>query len=174
MNAIQLFMIVVHLTFYLTVIFFKAIYYLLYYIWRGAVWLLKLLWRGLRALFGWVGDKSREKAAREAEEERQAEEERRLAQEKEEQVEKVREVAKKMTEAGIPPETGAEILKDVAHKLREAEANGTKIGSVRIVCKQKKDETAGAAEEVVEPEKDQAAGAGEGAVAEGAQGNMEG
>mgnify|MGYP004497456617 CR=1 FL=1 len=168
MNAIQLFMIVVQLTFYLTVIFFKAIYYLLYYIWRGAVWLLKLLWRGLRALFGWVGDKSREKAAREAEEER------RLAQEKEEQVEKVREVAKKMTEAGIPPETGAEILKDVAHKLREAEANGTKIGSVRIVCKQKKDETAGAAEEVVEPEKDQAAGAGEGAVAEGAQGNMEG
>ena len=47
-----------------------------------------------------------------------------------------------MTEAGIPPETGAEILKDVAHKLREAEANGTKIGRVRIVCKQKKDEVA--------------------------------
>ena len=47
-----------------------------------------------------------------------------------------------MTEAGIPPETGAEILKDVAHKLREAEANGTKIGSVRIVCKQKKNEAA--------------------------------
>ena len=134
MNAFQLFMSVVQLAFYLTVLFFKAIYYLLYYIWRGAVWLLKLLWRGLRALFGLVGDKSREKAARKAEEERQAEEE--------EQVEKVREVAKKMTEAGIPPETGAEILKDVAHKLREAEANGTKIGSVRIVCKQKKDEAA--------------------------------
>lgn len=174
MNAIQLFMIVVQLTFYLTVICFKAIYYALYYIWRGVVWLLKLLWRGLRALFGWVGDKSREKAARKAEEKRQAEEERRLAQEKEEQVEKVREIAKKMTEAGIPPETGAEILKDVAHKLREAEANGTKIGSVRIICKQKKDEAAGAVEETVEPEKDQAAGAGEGTGAEGAQGNMEG
>ena len=173
MNAIQLFMIVVQLTFYLTVICFKAIYYALYYIWRGIVWLLKLLWRGLRALFGWVGDKSREKAARKAEEERQAEEERRLAQEKEEQVEKVREIAKKMTEAGIPPETGAEILKDVAHKLREAEANGTKIGSVRIICKQMKDEAAGAAEEAVKSEKDQAAGAGEGTVAEGAQGNME-
>lgn len=142
MNAFQLFMIVVQLTFYLTVLFFKAIYYALYYIWQGAVWLLKLLWRGLRALFGWAGDKSREKAARKAEEERQAEEERRLAQEKEEQVEKVRELARKMTEAGIPPETGAEILKDVAHKLREAEANGTKIGSVRIVCKQKKEEAA--------------------------------
>lgn len=140
MNAFQLFMIVVQLTFYLTVLFFKAIYYLLYYIWRGAVWLLKLLWRGLRALFGWVGDKNRENAQRKAEEERQAEEERRLAQEKEEQFEKVRELARKMTEAGIPPETGAEILKDVAHKAREAAANGTKIGSVRIVCKQKKDE----------------------------------
>ena len=173
MNAIQLFMIVVQLTFYLTVICFKAIYYALYYIWRGAVWLLKLLWRSLRALFGWVGDKSREKAARKAEEERQAEEERRVAQKKEEQFEKVREIAKKMTEAGIPPETGAEILKDVAHKLREAEANGTKIGSVRIICKQKKDEAAGAVEETVEPEKDQAAGAGEGTGAEGAQGNME-
>ena len=33
-------------------------------------------------------------------------------------------------------------MKDVAHKLREAEANGTKIGSVRIVCKQKKEEAA--------------------------------
>lgn len=142
MNAFQLFMIVVQLTFYLTVIFFKAIYYLLYYIWRGVVWLLKLLWRGLCALFGLVGDKSREKAARKAEEERQAEEERRLAQEKEEQVEKVRELARKMTEAGIPPETGAEILKDVAHKLREAEENGIKINNVRIIGKQKKDEAA--------------------------------
>lgn len=173
MNAFQLFMIVVQLTFYLTVIFFKAIYYALYCIWRGAVWLLKLLWHGLRALFGWVGDKSCEKAARKAEEERQAEEERRLAQEKEEQIEKVRELARKMTEAGIPPETGAEILKDVAHKAREAEANGIKIGSVRIICKQKKDDAAKASDEAVEPEKDQAAGAGEGTVVEGAQGNME-
>lgn len=144
MNAFQLFMIVVQLTFYLTVLFFKAIYYLLYYIWRGAVWLLKLLWRGLRALFGLVGDKSREKAQRKAEEERQAEEERRLAQEKEEQIGKVRELARKMTEAGIPPETGAEILKDVAHKLREAEENGIKINNVRIIGKQKKDEAADA------------------------------
>lgn len=174
MNAFQLFMIVVQLTFYLTVLFFRAIYYLLYYIWRGAVWLLKLLWRGLRALFGWVGDKSREKSARKAEEERQAEEERRLAQEKEEQFEKVRELARKMTEAGIPPETGAEILKDVAHKAREAAASGTKIGSVRIVCKQKKDEAACTAEEAVESEKGQAAGAGEGTDAGNAQGSIEG
>lgn len=140
MNAIQLFVIVLQLTFYLTVLAFKAIYYALYYFGRGVLWLLKLLWRGLRAFFGWIGDKNREKAERKAEEERKTEEERRIAQKKEEQEEKVRELARQMTAAGIPPEKVPEILKEIAHKVREAEANGTRIRSVRIHGKQKKDE----------------------------------
>lgn len=123
MNAIQLFMIVVQLTFYLTVIFFKAIYYLLYYIWRGAVWLLKLLWRGLCALFGWVGNKSREKAARKAEEERQAEEGRRRAQEEAEWVEKKNRAYTKLVDSGMDSEVAEALLK----KAEEAKQKGTKL-----------------------------------------------
>lgn len=123
MNAFQLFMIVVQLTFYLTVLFFKAIYYLLYYIWRGAVWLLKFLWRGLRALFGLVGDKSREKAARKAEEERQAEEARRRAQEEAEWVEKKNRAYTKLVDSGMDPEVAEALLK----QAEEAKKKGTKL-----------------------------------------------
>lgn len=123
MNAFQLFMIVVQLTFYLSVLFFKAIYYALYYIGRGAFWLLKLLWRGLCALFGWVGDKSREKAARKAEEERQAEEARRRAQEEAEWVEKKNRAYTKLVDSGMDPEVAEALLK----KAEEAKKKGTKL-----------------------------------------------
>lgn len=137
MNAIQLFMIVVQLTFYLTVIIFKAIYYLLYYIWRGAVWLLKLLWRGLCALFGWVGDKSREKAARKAEEERQAEEARRRAQEEAEWVEKKNRAYTKLVDSGMDSEVAEALLK----KAEEAKQKGTKL-VLHFTSDKKKDEAA--------------------------------
>ena len=123
MNAFQLLMIVVQLTIYLTVLFFKAIYYLLYYIWRGAVWLLKLLWHGLRALFGWVGDKNREKAQRKAEEERQAEEARRRAQEEAEWVEKKNRAYTKLVDSGMDPEVAEELM----DKAEDAKKKGTKL-----------------------------------------------